>query len=389
MRRRRVCRIRDRWRSGGARHRLLSAALRPLARHPRCRARARRRLAPHLGLRSPSSPRPPWSSLPGWLMPGGGLRYPDRAAVLAYLAAYEERYALPVRRPVWVQGVTRDAARLHDPQRRRALARPRRGQRDRLVGPDIRSRPRIRGRTSSPERNSIPPPTATPPAWPGGPRWWSARVTRPRRSCPSCGSRPSPGSRAAHRASTRRRGRPRAVRPRHRRLPRPARPRVGLRTRRRRAGRARANRHGPARARGARPRRVADVPPFTGFTPRGVVWPERPGVAGGDGDWATGFAPALGHLCAARRGHAGRARGHGRHAALAVPGLWLVGYGDWTGFASATLVGVAAAPARPWAKSAPPSPRAPNPPPSANNSKLNIQPLKLVQAPLAGERITL
>ena len=38
-----------------------------------------------------------WSSLPGWLMPGGSARYPERTAVLAYLAAYEERINCPSR----------------------------------------------------------------------------------------------------------------------------------------------------------------------------------------------------------------------------------------------------------------------------------------------------
>ncbi|HMS08113.1 MAG TPA: ArsO family NAD(P)H-dependent flavin-containing monooxygenase [Pyrinomonadaceae bacterium] len=42
-----------------------------------------------------------WSSLPGWLMPGGGLdKYPTRDEVLSYLRQYEERYELPIRRPV-------------------------------------------------------------------------------------------------------------------------------------------------------------------------------------------------------------------------------------------------------------------------------------------------
>jgi putative flavoprotein involved in K+ transport len=49
-----------------------------------------------------------YSSLPGWPMPpasGGG--YPARDAVIAYLAAYETRYALPVHRPVRVAAVRR------------------------------------------------------------------------------------------------------------------------------------------------------------------------------------------------------------------------------------------------------------------------------------------
>src|SRR5690606_18982789 len=48
-----------------------------------------------------------WSSLPGWPMPRalgseapGGDAYPHRDDVLTYLARYEERYELPVERPV-------------------------------------------------------------------------------------------------------------------------------------------------------------------------------------------------------------------------------------------------------------------------------------------------
>ncbi|MFZ5973599.1 MAG: ArsO family NAD(P)H-dependent flavin-containing monooxygenase [Bacteroidota bacterium] len=43
-----------------------------------------------------------WSSLPGVIMPGGGNYYPCRDEVLQYLKAYEERYQLPVERPVTV-----------------------------------------------------------------------------------------------------------------------------------------------------------------------------------------------------------------------------------------------------------------------------------------------
>jgi NAD(P)H-nitrite reductase large subunit len=56
--------------------------------------------------------------------------------------------------------------------------------------------------------------------------------------------------------------------------------------------------------------------------------------------WCTGFRPALTHLA-----ELGIIQPDGRVAtegtrAIACPGLWLVGYGEWTGFASATLVGV-------------------------------------------------
>lgn len=50
-----------------------------------------------------------YSSLPGWLMPGGDA-YPTRDEAIDYLARYEARYALAVRRPVRVTAVRRDGA---------------------------------------------------------------------------------------------------------------------------------------------------------------------------------------------------------------------------------------------------------------------------------------
>lgn len=57
--------------------------------------------------------------------------------------------------------------------------------------------------------------------------------------------------------------------------------------------------------------------------------------------WCTGFRPALDHLASL-----GLLQADGRVAvgpagrALAEPRLWLLGYGDWTGSASATLAGI-------------------------------------------------
>ncbi|MFF5784168.1 FAD-dependent oxidoreductase [Streptomyces sp. NPDC012693] len=54
-----------------------------------------------------------YSSLPGRLMPPQpGETYPEAAHVVAYLSAYEERYDLPVHRPVRVSGVHHDGALL-------------------------------------------------------------------------------------------------------------------------------------------------------------------------------------------------------------------------------------------------------------------------------------
>lgn len=53
-----------------------------------------------------------WSSLPGWIMPGGVDNYPTVQEFLDYLTEYEQRYQLPVRRPVTVKAVKRNTDRL-------------------------------------------------------------------------------------------------------------------------------------------------------------------------------------------------------------------------------------------------------------------------------------
>ena len=56
--------------------------------------------------------------------------------------------------------------------------------------------------------------------------------------------------------------------------------------------------------------------------------------------WCTGFRPSLGHLeSLGIIGEDGRVALDGTRSILEQR-LWLVGYGDWTGYASATLVGV-------------------------------------------------
>jgi putative flavoprotein involved in K+ transport len=99
---------------------------------------------------------------------------------------------------------------------------------------------------------------------------------------------------------------------------------------------------------------IVAVPPVRAARDRGVlVRREMParlvpdGAAWADGRfrrldaviWCTGFRPALDHL--APLGvidHAGRVAVAGTRA-VDEPRLWLLGYGDWTGFASATLIG--------------------------------------------------
>lgn len=55
--------------------------------------------------------------------------------------------------------------------------------------------------------------------------------------------------------------------------------------------------------------------------------------------FCTGFRPALGHLPSLGVLQDGRVHTIETRSS-AIDGLWLVGYGSWTGFASATLIGV-------------------------------------------------
>ena len=80
--------------------------------------------------------------------------------------------------------------------------------------------------------------------------------------------------------------------------------------------------------------------PFVAFTEHSAVWADGSMQAVDAVIWCTGFNPALNHL----RGlgvvepdqtvavHNGRS--------MKLNNLWLVGYGEWTGMASATLIGV-------------------------------------------------
>jgi cation diffusion facilitator CzcD-associated flavoprotein CzcO len=82
------------------------------------------------------------------------------------------------------------------------------------------------------------------------------------------------------------------------------------------------------------------VRPFERFTSNGVVWPDRRETEVDAVIWCTGFRPALQHLTGL-----GVVEPSGRVAveqtrSVKEPRLWLVGYGEWTGFASATLTGV-------------------------------------------------
>jgi putative flavoprotein involved in K+ transport len=80
--------------------------------------------------------------------------------------------------------------------------------------------------------------------------------------------------------------------------------------------------------------------PFKHFTAEGVEWPDGTVENFDVVIWCTGFRPSLDFL---KELHVleedGRILTRGTRAEK-LPGLWLVGYGSWTGYASATLIGV-------------------------------------------------
>ncbi|GAA2770765.1 ArsO family NAD(P)H-dependent flavin-containing monooxygenase [Streptomyces showdoensis] len=82
------------------------------------------------------------------------------------------------------------------------------------------------------------------------------------------------------------------------------------------------------------------TPMFERLTPTGVAWPDGMTADADAVIWCTGFRPALTHLTPlGLRTAEGRIPTQGTRS-LADPRVHLLGYGDWTGPASATLVGV-------------------------------------------------
>ncbi|MCG7354942.1 NAD(P)-binding domain-containing protein, partial [Roseomonas mucosa] len=82
------------------------------------------------------------------------------------------------------------------------------------------------------------------------------------------------------------------------------------------------------------------VRPFSRFATDGVVWPDGTRTAVDAVIWCTGFRTDLSHLA-----HLGVLEADGHVAvengrSMRQPRLWVLGYGDWTGAASATLAGI-------------------------------------------------
>ena len=84
---------------------------------------------------------------------------------------------------------------------------------------------------------------------------------------------------------------------------------------------------------------VAD-PPFDHFYEGGIVRDDGKADPYDSVIWCTGFKPTLDHLAPLDILDTGGQVAVEGTRSVREPHLWLVGYGDWTGFASATLIGV-------------------------------------------------
>jgi putative flavoprotein involved in K+ transport len=289
---------------------------------------------PSLRLFSPAQ----WSSLPGWMMPRGEDEYPSRDELLAYLAEYERRYEIPVERPVRVNAVRRAGDRLeldgsHGVHRARAVIA-------------------ATGSWSNPDIPALPGEGEF-----GGEVLHSARYPGPApfadRRVIVVGGGNSGAQIAAELAETHGAGAVRWVT----RVPPTFLPESvdGRYLFEQATARYRAVQEGrvpdPPRSLGD----IVRVPPVQRALERGLLaaHPMFDRLVPGGARWsdgttwsadaiilATGFRPALHPLAPLGVVEPnGRIEVTGTRSAK-EPRLWLLGYGDWTGFASATLIGV-------------------------------------------------
>lgn len=287
---------------------------------------------PSLRLFSPAQ----WSSLPGWPMPACDEGYPSREHVIDYLARYEARYALPVVRPVEVSAVRTDRNRLAVETSQGSWS--------------ARAVVSATGTWRSPHV----------PAYPGqetfqGRQLHSADYAGPESFTGQTVLVVGGGNSGAQiLAEVSKVATTIWVTPKEPVfLPDTVDGRVLFeRATARWQAQQGTGPEGPppgglgdivmvASVRNARDRGVlVSRRPFAKFTPHGVVWPDNAEMQIDAAIWCTGFTPALQHLAGL-----GLIGADGRIAVASTrsreePRLWLVGYGEWTGFASATLVGV-------------------------------------------------
>ncbi|MEU0119910.1 ArsO family NAD(P)H-dependent flavin-containing monooxygenase [Streptomyces bobili] len=278
-----------------------------------------------------------YSSLPGWLMPPQeGEEYPDAGHVVSYLRDYEKRYELPIQRPVRVTGVHRDGQLLRvetdsGTWRARAVIS--------AAGTWWRPfLPAVPGRAEF-----------------GGEQLHTVEYRRPHdfagRRVIVVGGGNSGAQIAADLAHDTELTWVTQRPPRFLADDIDGRALFDAATARRRAlDEGNCDTGGVASlgdivavppVREARDRgQLKAAPMFSRLTPNGVEWANGTRAEADAIIWCTGFRPTLSHLAPLQlRGRRGHIAVEGTRA-LQEPRLHLLGYGDWTGPASATLIGV-------------------------------------------------
>lgn len=277
-----------------------------------------------------------WSSLAGWPMPPGKDHYPTRDEVLEYLRLYEQRYELPVRRPVKVESVERDPGGLlvhsHEATWRAQAAVSATGNWSRPFIPPYLDQDKFQGTQIHSSQYESPGAFAGLRVLVVGGGNSGAQILaelsqhanatwvteRPPRFLPDDVDGAVLFQRATERWRAIQQGRPIHALP---------------------GGFGDVVMVPPVREARARGVLVAREP-FERFLEKGVQWRDGTESAFDAVIWCTGFRPALDHLRSL-----GVIDSQGLVAvddtrSLLEPRLWLVGYGDWTGIASATIVGV-------------------------------------------------
>ena len=276
-----------------------------------------------------------FSSLPGWIMDGGPDYYPTREEVIDYLGRYEARYEVPIEWPVRVRRVRQAGERLRVETDRgdwlAAAVVSATGSWERPFIPEYAGREAFEGvQLHSAEYRSAKPFRGKRVLVVGGGNSgaqilaevsWFADVSWVTLEQPTFLPDHIDGRYLFDQATARYRAQQEGLPPQQAAslgdivMVPPVR---------------------EARDRGV----LHTVRPFEYFTTRGVVWPDGREEGIDAVIWCTGFRPALDHLRPLDVAEAdGRVRLNGNRS-VREPRLWLVGYGNWTGFASATLIGV-------------------------------------------------
>lgn len=280
-----------------------------------------------------------WSSLPGWMFPGAPMRYPARDEVISYLEQYEQRYSLPIKRPVRVSAVRHKGEVLsvetdQGEWEARAVVSAT-GSWQKPFIPSYPGQEEFQGKQIHSAHYRSPDEFAGKRVLiVGGGNSGAqilaeislvADVTWVTLEPPQFLPDDVDGRVLFDRASQRYRDLKQGI---NQEAKKPAGGLLG-------------NIVMVPPVREARERGILHSrSPFTAFIRTGVLWEDKTETQFDAVIWCTGFKPALDHL-----GTLGVVEANERIAvvgtrAVREPRLWLVGYGDWTGFASATLIGV-------------------------------------------------